>query len=439
MIKEIKKSEELENQTTEKILLKPAKVLDPDDVKKLMEELGFLIVKKNKQDPNGFYYNYKWDSCYSERRLYNIGISRKIIEKWVNGKNSGCYTLSFRPDMNQGKFLDETEEPCWNTFNGWQITPEKRDWALIKDFLFRIICHSNESDFEYLLKWCSKIISHPESKSGVAIALGGAQGSGKTTFYNIIKTIIGGKYCARTNKKALEERFNGFLMNNILCYMNESCLNDELYEMTKEWITDDETRIQFKGVDCSTEKNFSNFILATNKPNMVDLTADDRRWFILETSNEEIGTEYFANFYQGDEFTDKVKNELAGFMEYLYELDIKRLEKPPLNEAKKEQIKMAETKIISWFNDWIKEPECKEHSFISGTDKVIKASVAHNAFEKDPNGENVNIKYFIKELERNGRMKTKLIRGAKYFIITDLLNNEETTIEEMLNVEENKI
>ena len=429
-----------EMETKDKLLKSLSAELNLEKSIKAIEDAGYLIAKKNKNDDKRRIYNHITKSYQNQKNLFNLGFSASIVKHWLSNRKTGVYVICVRPDKPYGKFIDEYGETCWNTFDFWQKKIKKGDWTTIRDYLFRIICDSNEDDFDYLLKWCSKVIAHPETKSAVAVALGGTQGSGKDTFYYIFRYIIGTLFCQRAKSKELKEKFNSFLDDNILVYMNESALDDELYETTKEWITDDETKIHYKGVDATTKKNFSNFILATNKPSMINLTADDRRWFILETSSVEVGTEYWENFWQNNELTEKIKEEILCFADYLFELDVKSLKKPPLNEAKQDQIKMAESKIIKWFHNFVKDPECKKIYFNdSAGEKVIKASLTHQKFLEDPNGENVNIKYFIKELERNGRIKTKIFSGTKHFIITDLLNNEETTIEEMLNVEENKI
>ena len=386
---------------------------------KIIEEAGYIICKKNKDDTERRVYNHKMKGWFNIRNLYNKGIPERALDRWLNDKNTGVYTLSMRPDKNLGKFLDEYGEDCWNEFEGWQIKPEKKDWSLIKDFLFRIICNSNNDDFEYLLKWISKIIANPGTKSEVGLALLGKQGTGKSTLFEIMIRIIGYLYCYATSENEdINGKFNGYLSKTILCFFDEAKISEEGYNKIKTWITQPSINIQQKGVNQIFKKNFTNFMLATNKTKFIPLEKRDRRWFVLEVSDAERGKEKYWN-----ELYKNIDNEIEGFVNYLYELDVKRLEEPPLNEAKELQIENAESKIVSWFNKWIKSAECKEYSFISGTDKVIKASVIHNAFVNDPNGQDINIKSFIKEIEFGTDIKTKLIKNAKHFIITELDDN----------------
>jgi hypothetical protein len=381
---------------------------------------GYIIAVKNRYDKESSIYNFKKNQWFSFNTIKKI-LPEKFVEKWRKENDNELFMLSMRPDMSIGEFENEDGIKCRNTFMGWNIKPEKRDFPHIRDYLYRIICNSDNTNYDYLLKWLSKVISNPQSKSGVSVALMGLQGTGKSTIYHIIKKIMGNKYCYTTSEKEdITGKFNGWLNDSLLVFFDEAGLQKTEYNKIKQWISQDYVSIQYKCKDSSTEKNFSNFLLATNDIKFLPLEKTERRWFVLEVSNEGCGKkEYWKALYE-----KHIEDEIHGFMDHLIELNVERLEEPPLTDAKKDQQEMNISPVVEWWYEYIKRDDFNNFIEKSSFENVLKCSTAHNHFTSSTIYDNIHIRRFINEIRINANVKTKVIHNANYFVIENT-NNED--------------
>jgi hypothetical protein len=387
-----------------------------------LKERGWIIAKKNK-NAKARLFNYKTGESLDwidARKMFNTN----FLIKMRNTPDNELYTEYMRPDKEVGGFIDENGIKCWNTFTGWNIKPVKKEWKHIEDYLFRVLCRKDETNYNYLLKWLSKIISHPESKTGVSLALTGEQGSGKTTLYKILRNIMGTKYCYTTNKpQDIKKEFNGYLYNCLLCLYDEASFDKADYHKVKQWITEDTISIEFKGQDQDDTRNFTTFMLATNERKFLPIENNDRRWFILESSNEEAKAErvmeYWTPFWK-----THLKNEIEGFVDYLYSLDIETLERPPITEAKRQQQELAQSEIISWWYDYINTNECKERTEKKEKGFVLKCRTALERYNEETIFK-TNDKTFINEIKSIG-VNTIKIQNANYFIMDSINKNNNT-------------
>jgi hypothetical protein len=391
-----------------------------EEQKEKYKNEGYIIAVKNRYDKESSVYNYKNDQWFSFTTIRKK-LPEKFVEKWRKENDNELYMLSMRPDMPIGEFVNESGIKCWNTFTGWNTEPQKKDFPNIKDYLYRIICNSDDANYQYLLKWLSKIISNPKSKSEVALALMGIQGTGKNTMYYILNKIMGSKYCYTTSEKEdITGKFNGWLNDNILIFFDEAGLQKPEYNKIKQWISQDEVSIQYKCKDSSIEKNFSNFMLATNDIKFLPLENTERRWFVLEVNNEGYGKkEYWKSLYE-----NHIPNEIEGFMNYLMELNVERLEEPPLTEAKKDQQEMNISPVVEWWYEYIKREDFNTFIEKSGSDNVLKCSIALNHFTSSTIYDRIHIRRFINEIRINANVKLKTIHNAQYFIVSSIYNND---------------
>jgi len=386
-----------------------------------LKESGWIIAKKDK-NAKARLFNYKTGETLDWIDAKKM-INKNLLKKMRNTQDNELFTEYMRPDKNIGEFIDENGIKCWNTFTGWVIKPIKKDWEHIKDYLFRVLCRKNEINYEYLLKWMSKIISHPETKTGISLAITGEQGSGKTSLYKILREIMGNKYCYTTNKpQDIKKEFNGYLYNCLLCLFDESSFDKNDYHKVKQWTTEDIISIELKGQDQNVVRNFTTFMLATNERKFLPIENNDRRWFVLESSNEEANAEserdYWIPFWK-----THLKNEIEGFVDFLMSLDVEKLERPPITEAKREQQELAQSEIISWWYYFITTDDCKESMIKKDTGYVLKCKTMLEIY----NEENIlkeNDKTFINEIKSIG-VKTIKIKNANYFLIDNInINND---------------
>jgi hypothetical protein len=181
--------------------------------------------------------------------------------------------------------------------------------------------------------------------------------------------------------------------------------------------------IENKGKDSYYEKNFSTFMLATNITKFLPVESiDERRWFVLETSNEEIGNESKKNYW--NPLYDKhIPNEIEGLVNYLYELDVDRLEEPPLTEAKKEQIELHESAIIKWWKKYITTDKCLNSIVKKGPGYLLKASTALAHYIGENGIISIKSSDFNGEIKRHGLVRVVISHNSQHFVMNDKINN----------------
>jgi hypothetical protein len=124
------------------------------------------------------------------------------------------------------------------------------------------------------------------------------QGTGKTTIVNLFDKMMGGERVMMTANPAGDcfANFNKQLQETYLINLNEfdqSCSYNKA-PLVKQLITDNKVNINIKGVDGYSIQCYHQFIITTNNPTPVQLTEDDRRYVVVQSSNELKGNlEYF--------------------------------------------------------------------------------------------------------------------------------------------------
>ena len=187
-------------------------------------------------------------------------------------------------------------------------------------------------------KWLAHIFQYPAELQGTAPVFIGDQGTGKGMLCDetLARLCGGDRYYATCNPtKDLFSRFsNGlylrFVVNVDETKGKESCANSE--EMKRE-ITAPTYNHEPKGVAGFTVRNCCRFIFTTNNQNPIKIEGGDRRYFILNTSDEKFGDkEYF------DGYLNYIKNECnqKAIYEYLMNVDISNVNwnrDRPINES----------------------------------------------------------------------------------------------------------
>lgn len=148
----------------------------------------------------------------------------------------------------------------------------------------RLLCGSNDENTTYLHKLIAQKIQSPGIKWRVMPIIMSAQGVGKDIWFDFIATVIGREQCikddgihkfAGTNSHSLEGK--------LLCCLQEMGYKDtkEHEETLKALITNDTIQLEKKYVNSFVITNVVDFIGFTNQFNAINVSADDRRYFIV--------------------------------------------------------------------------------------------------------------------------------------------------------------
>lgn len=145
----------------------------------------------------------------------------------------------------------------------------------------------------YFLNWLSFIFNRLE-KTGNAILFKGAQGTGKTLFFDrIISYFMGEKFCVTLSNDDIDSKFTSPKLRNALfvCFNEVKCGSNEgnkSYEKLKIYITDPNLRIERKGVDSDESKNCFNCLFYSNHAAPLQVQKGDRRYTVFNTNNENL-------------------------------------------------------------------------------------------------------------------------------------------------------
>lgn len=142
----------------------------------------------------------------------------------------------------------------------------------------------NKENSAYMHKLIAQKIQMPGLKWRVMPIVMSAQGVGKDIWFDFLASVIGKEQCikddgihkfAGTNSHALEGK--------LLCCFQEMGYKEtkEHEEALKAMITNDTIQIQKKYVNCFITQNVVDFIGFTNQFNAINVSADDRRYFIV--------------------------------------------------------------------------------------------------------------------------------------------------------------
>ena len=204
---------------------------------------------------------------------------------------------------------------------------------LVRDY----ICVGNQSHFNYLMNWMAHMVQKPEEKPGVAVVLQGGQGTGKGSMVRPLGEMIGHHYFYAGNPEAVAGKFNSHMENTVLAFADEAFFADKkAANALKSMITEPVQSIERKNVDLFMTASYSRIIMATNHENAIRVETDDRRYFILQVSEDKKG-----NHEYWDQYNDWSENiPLAGMLlYYLQSRDINKYNPriAPCTEALVEQ------------------------------------------------------------------------------------------------------
>lgn len=164
----------------------------------------------------------------------------------------------------------------------------------------KILSGHNENVVEYFEKWIAHMFQFPSQKSTCPILIS-QEGAGKGTLNQVIKLIMGGKKYTETTNPARDVfgSFNAQMADSYLVNINEISKKDlcDYMGLLKGLITDNSLIINEKGISQYTIKSFHRFIMTTNNTDPIVLSADNRRFWVVRSSDEKKGDKmYFDRF-----------------------------------------------------------------------------------------------------------------------------------------------
>ena len=237
---------------------------------------------------------------------------------------------------------------------------------------------------EYFINWLSTAFNTMK-KNGTAIVLRGVQGAGKNVLYEqIIEYAIGKNYCLTIGNDDLKSNFNISLENKLFVLANEIKGDfrdgNASYEKLKQYITDEEMRVEQKGVDSRKITNFFNMLIFSNNQTPLQIQGGDRRYTIYETNNVTLKQKVEQDLkIDMTNFIKALKVEREEFVKdlLLYNFDLNKA-RTCENTEEKERIYRASMTKIEILSDKIKN---QDFTFFDDVLEILENENVDDVFE----------------------------------------------------------
>lgn len=231
-----------------------------------------------------------------------------FLERWLKDDTKRCYKkIIFKPNAT----LEENNNN-YNLFTGFRIESIKSsedvnfDIKKILEFInlisgnknYKVIDY-NDISFKLVMAFIIKIIKYKElPRISLVLRSVRRHGCGKGTFYNLLKNLIGPKYCLETSEVGdLFGNFNDGRVNKLIIAMDE-CSGSSTFEITgkiKNAITENTFMANPKYGKKYELDNYNTFLFYSNNERCINVEIGNRRFWVIDVPNAE-SQEYLINF-----------------------------------------------------------------------------------------------------------------------------------------------
>lgn len=266
----------------------------------------------------------------------------------------------------------KTPEGYLNSWRGWGIEAKQGDWSKFETHLRDVICSGNDEHYNYLADWIAWGLQNPAKIPKTAVVLRGGQGTGK----GIVAAVLGAIYSKHhtvklTQASSFTGKFAGHLEKAMFVFADEAFFAGQKSEhgRLKALITEPEILIEPKNLTSVMCKNHMRVLLASNSDWVVPVEADDRRFFVLDVSDEHAQSDtWFTPIWQQmftdtDTDTDTPGAGTAAFFHAMLKRDISGFKphKFPRTAAHAAQKVLSMGMVEQWWYEVLSAPSLPYH------------------------------------------------------------------------------
>ncbi|MCG2639421.1 MULTISPECIES: primase-helicase family protein [Bradyrhizobium] len=192
---------------------------------------------------------------------------------------------------------------AFNLWRGFSCEPcEQGSCEKFKAYLRDIICGGDRRGFEWVWRWLAHLVQRPWEKPGVALALTGEQGVGKTTLAEIVGALFNPKhFIAVDNMDRVTGQFTSHFALAIVVLLDEAFWTGDKARngQVKSSITSPSAHYESKGKDGFTIDSYSRYIYASNDEHVINAELSDRRHTVFEVADHFGGNREKRDAYFG--------------------------------------------------------------------------------------------------------------------------------------------
>jgi len=266
----------------------------------------------------------QFDEMYQEYvpSKKDIDTPSKIIRD-VNKETNVVWSMDMFPDKR------ETIVEIGQGLKAFNLCATKRKFSLdgeLKDptlFLEHIsyLLDGDKQAIEYVLKWIAHLIFKPSIKMQHGLMLSGGQGTGKSTFTDVVGCLVGENNYTTLSPDDIKDTFNNWLIGNRLAVVEEikENRNHDLYNKIKPFFTSSRINMNVKMESKRQMQNHLHFIFLSNASIPLPFADDDRRLFFFRSKQKKKDNNYYTrlNSYLRNEdntFSNIAMNEIAYYL-----------------------------------------------------------------------------------------------------------------------------
>lgn len=218
------------------------------------------------------------------RLLKKDSVAKGIVLKYDPSSRPGIYGSA-----ETGRYI--------NTYCPSKIKPEKGDPKPFLDFMKMLI--PEKKDCEEMMRWCATLIARPGTKMLYgALLISEQQGIGKGTLgEKILGPLVGlDNVSYPSESEIVDSNFNYWLAHKRLAVVHEIYAghSSKGYNKLKSIITDRHLTVSKKYQSNYDIENWIHIFACSNSMRAVQLSMDDRRWFLPAVTEEKKPQAYWS-------------------------------------------------------------------------------------------------------------------------------------------------
>ena len=248
------------------------------------------------------------------------------------------------------------------------VVPKCGDFDIIERFMEHFI--PDAMSRMHLIFYIAHLYQFPWLKITHGIIITGDPGTGKSSWYRIIRRLFGLKNARKMEGDELGNRFNIRLVNVQILLIEEAQHGERLetYEKMKEVVTADQFAAEEKHKSVKPGYTPRGIFISSNHIAPIVLPQNDRRWFVARTRDrpdtvEEIAEHqtFFEEFNEALERNDQV---LSAFAHHISTIDLTSFKPnapPPMTTAKEAAMDDSRIPLANTLKELIDEAKSPLH------------------------------------------------------------------------------